>query len=509
MIATRFLENPDVGAIQQLVNTNKGGGHAVIKWSKYLERIVKEKVRGKNLGTHSFARRYFNFASTSFYTFLDRYSKKTVGSNTPMADLAECFESFSTKFCQFFPGHEFHPTNHPMLLEFYAMAGPNTLNLLGFIQSRSDPDMMNKHFFEYMKALQEKNLPAEDIQVEFGIFSMYIDFFSKKQAKPDVRHLFEERLKCGQGVSAFKKHLNALLAPYSRCLAELLHVFLKPNVLFASNRPDSEIGAEAAEHLNAFVENHPNITPENAADDFSEYDSSQYVLSPLINCVFMLAMGAPHLLVDMYMTMRTDWVLSNDMFKMYGHEKMHSGEPFTLVGNSLFCMFVIANTMDFDLLAYALFKGDDSGLCGHNVRFNNAAMQWTTSRGLILKAEFPKFMEFTGMLVTRFGFFPDVIRKTVKFLSNVFRDSSHYKEAVMNLDADLACLTSQEHILYGAQALSEYYAEQGKTNNVSAEHIIMLLSFLSNQTTVQYDELPDVDLEMFSVYSDEPEVLSI
>jgi hypothetical protein len=57
--------------------------------------------------------------------------------------------------------------------------------------------------------------------------------------------------------------------------------------------------------------------------------------------------------------------------------------------------------------------------------------------------------------------------------------------------------------------LSEYYAEQGKTNNVSAEHIIMLLSFLSNQTTVQYDELPDVDLEMFSVYSDEPEVLSI
>jgi hypothetical protein len=212
-------------------------------------------------------------------------------------------------------------------------------------------------------------------------------------------------------------------------------------------------------------------------------------------------MGAPPLLVDMYLTMREDWILTDEIFKLHGHHKMHSGEPFTLVGNTLFGMFVIARSVLFDDLAYAAFKGDDSAICGVNVRFDAEALGWCSSRGLQLKVEYPPFMEFTGLLVTKYGFFPDVVRRTAKFLSNVFHDNSHYKEAVMNLDAELGCLTSVEHLLYGAQALSEFYRFQDKTNPISADSILLLVSFLSQQKNVHYDDLVDVDKSVFTAFS--------
>lgn len=459
-------------------------------------------MRGKHLGTHSFARRYYNFASTAFFTLLDRYSKITIGSPDAVADVASCFENFCLKFCRDLECEPYKASvSHPMLDSFLAQAGPRTLKLLGFIQSQADPDALNFHYFEYMKALQEKNLPSDNYQNEFGVFSMYIDFFSKKQAKPDVRHLFEERLKAGQGVSAFQKHVNALLAPYSRFLAECLHKVLLPNVFFASNRPDSLIGTYIAEAWSEYEEQNPNVILSNFACDFTEYDSSQYELSPYANSIFMFAMGAPVLLIDMYLTMRRDWILSDDMMKLYGHHKMHSGEPFTLVGNTLFGMLVIAESIVFDSLCYAVFKGDDSAVSAANVRFDNGAMQWCASRGLILKDEYPPHMEFAGMLITKHGFFPDVVRKCVKFLSTVFRDLTHYKSAVTNLDADLQCITSAQHIQDGCAMLSEFYRFQNKTNSINPAHVSMLLSFLYRQTLVRYDSLPDFDRDVLTYFT--------
>lgn len=467
----------------------------MLNWSKYLERTCKERVSGKHLGTHGFARRYYNLASTAFFTLLDRYSKRTIGSKVPIEDLAKCFESFATKFCNELetPSYDRTGVTHPIMDEFIALSGPRTLKLLGYIQSNSNPDTLNSHYFEYLKALQEKSIPSTEYQKDFDVFSQYIDFFSKRQAKPDIRHMFEERLKAGQGVSAFQKHVNALLAPYSRYLAQIFHEILKPNVLFASNMPETQIGARLAELLTTYEENHPNHKIDNFANDFTEFDSSQYELSPYANAVVMIAMGAPLKLVDLYLTMRNDWVLADDMMKLYGHSKMHSGEPFTLTGNTFFGMLVVAHAVEFDDLIYAAFKGDDSAICGTNVRFNNDTLQWCRDRGLQLKIEYPPHMEFTGMLVTRYGYFPDVVRKAVKFLSTVFRDHAHYKLAVTSLDADLACINSAEHLHYGCAALSEFYAFQNKTHGISADHIDQLAGFLHHQVGVKYNDLHSFD----------------
>lgn len=486
----------------------KGGGRSVLNWAKYLERVVKERVKGKTLGSHTFARRYYNFASIAFYTLLDRYSKITLGSNDPLDDLICTFESFCTKFCVDFtlPCYDDLPVlfipEHPLAQHFAANCGPRTHAMLRYIQASTSTDDLNHHYFEYMKALQSKNLPSDMYQKEFDEFSMYIDFFSKRQAKPDIRAWFEERQKAGQGVHAFQKHLNALLAPYSRMLAEILHKILLPNVIFASNTSDAIIGAKIAEYYSEALDRSADDI-DHFACDFTEYDSSQYELSPCANSIFMLFFGAPTLLVDLYINMRHSWCVCDDMMRLYGHDKMHSGEPFTLVGNTLFGMLVIAEAVDFDELFVACFKGDDSGIIGRNVAFNNRALQWCASRGLILKDEYPRYLEFTGMFVTPYGYFPDVVRKAVKFMSTVFRDRTHYNQAVISLDADLCCITSQEHLFWGAMACSQYYNDAGLTNGISFDHVLLLTSWLQRQTKVPFQELNDVDLEVLNFFADD------
>lgn len=482
----------------------------MITWSKYLERICREKVRGRTYGRRRHTRRYYNFASVIFHTLLDRYSKITVGSRDSMCDLVECFDAFVLKFCRDFTLPEYASLpeliipEHPLAREFINLCSPNVLALLRYMQSTIDVNVLNFHYFEYMKALQEKNLPSDRYQNDLDEFSLFIDFFSKRQCKADIRNYFEERLKAGQGVSAFQKHINALLAPYSRCMADLLHRILLPNVILASNVSDSVIGARIGEFLNEFP-GHYQI--DNFACDFAEYDSSQYELSPMANSIMMLFMRAPPLLVDLYIHMRHHWCLSDDMVKLYGFDKMHSGEPFTLIGNTFFGMLVIAHAVDFDDLLYAAFKGDDSALAGHNVRFNARALQWCLDRGLSLKDEYPPFMEFTGMFITPYGFFPDVVRKSVKFLSTIYRDDKHFAEAKRSVAADLCCITSHAHFVYGCNAAAAYYNFVNKTNKIGPEDVACLCSFLHTTASLTFAELQIVDAEVFHVFhSDFPVV---
>jgi hypothetical protein len=509
MIATSLQQNNEFITLQKHNNNNLGGAKAVLNFHKYAEQVAKRSVRGKRLTTgHSFARNYFNDASSILSTILGRYSKITKGSSEPIQDLAQCFNAFAEKFCRDFSylADSFSPpSDHPLIAQFVISASAKSLGLLTYINRTTDPDKINFHFYEYMRALQEKNLHPDVYDKNYDEWSNMIDFFAKKQAKADVRHFFEQRIKDSQGVSAFQKHMNALFAPYARRLAEIMHEVLLPNVIIASNHPDSYIGAKIAQNIQEFEDAYPLACPKNFANDFTEYDSSQYALSPYANALFMLFMGAPPKLVDVYINIRMHWVLACDLVKLYGSEKMHSGEPFTLIGNTIFGMLVIAFCIRFTLLVFAVFKGDDSAIRATEISFELFSSDWTGGRGLQLKAEYPCHMEFAGMLITPYGFFPDVIRKVVKFLSTVFRDRAHYQSSVINLKADLQCILSAEHIAYGSSALAQYYNEVNRTNKINGDFVRQCLSFLYHQTTVDYADLVDVESEIFSIYSDYPD----
>jgi len=497
-------DTPDqpFACVANVAASNKGGGKCVVKWSRYLERIVREKIRGKHLGTPALTRRYYNFTSMAFFTLLDRYSKITKGSHDPFEDLVSTLDAFVEKFVRDLDDvpHNYHVPNNTLAQRLWARVSPKSRKLLAYISRISEPSRLDAHYFEYMKALQSKNLPADQIQVEFDVFSQYIDFFSKRQTKASIRHYFERVQKAGQGVSAFQKHVNALFAPYARNMAEIFHDILKENVILASNLPDAELYARAAHCMSDSEAAGHHCR--NFAGDFTEYDSSQYSLSALINATFMAFMGAPELLIDLYVNMRHSWVLADDVFKLYGHEKMHSGEPFTLIGNTAFGMFVIAHCITFSHLSYAMFKGDDSGLHGTDLGFNNEALHWLLDRGLQLKDEFPPAMEFAGAFVTPDGGFPDVIRKVAKFLSTIFADDKHYRQFILNLDADLAMITSYRHFLVGCEYVATYYNSTRKTNPITSDDVQALVGFMYHHKRTPFDELVDFSAEALHFYTD-------
>lgn len=500
LINSNSIDHP-FATIAAVSPINKGGGKCVLNLAKYLERTVRERVVGKHLGCPTFTRRYYNFSSMALFTLLDRYSKITIGSREPINDLVKCFDAMAQKFCITVPqsyADELKVPDHYLTREFFTQCSPRSRALLGFVQKLAEPEKLSAHYFEYMKALQSKNLDSAQYQQEFDEFSQYINFFSKRQTKADIRDFFEERMKAGQGVSAFQKHVNALFSPYARMLAEVMQQILLPNVILASGLPDSELYARAGHCYQDSTD--AGYRLRNFACDFTEYDSSQYALSPYANSLFMLLFGAEPLLVDLYINMRRTWVLSDDMMKLYGKHKMHSGEPFTLIGNTLFGILVIAHCIRFDHLGYAMFKGDDSGIAATNVSFDPEAIQWCVSRGLQLKDEFPPVMEFAGSIVIPLGGFPDVIRKTAKFLSTIFTDKKHYDQFVVNIDADLQCVTSYEHFLMGCEYTAAYYNYCNRTNRLRADDISILYAFLYHHKQQPFSKLHDFDAEPLHIY---------
>jgi hypothetical protein len=475
---------------------NPGGGRAIIKINHYLDRAYKINLRGKTIpGSHTLCRRQVNIAQTALSCIMRRYAKVTKGSRTILLDTVECFDAFTRKFCRdftdFAPLFQIPPTavDDVFYNHFILAVSPRTLGFLYQLSVVCPPEDYTFHLKEYAKSLQSKHLPSEMYDREIDRFSSYISFFSKKQAKPDIRIGYLERDKAPQGISAFSKELNYLLSAYSRTLSAGFQSLLLPQVKYNSNESDACIGDEIGQILTDMRSRDRKIDA--FICDFAEYDSTQYELSAQLNSIFMLSIGASLPLVNYYRIMRFKWRLGDDTVTLYGKQKMHSGEPFTLFGNTLFGMMVLARLVDFDELACAIFKGDDSSILGDNITIASNCTDWANDRGLVLKIEQPPAAEFAGIVVTPVGYIPDALRRTAKVLSNVYHDKAHYNEAIINLRADLDCIRSQENLVAGVEYLRAYYNYTGLTNEVTSDQIMRLLGFLNAQANVCYHELQD------------------
>jgi len=494
---SNFAVVDEFACVQSIAFNNKGGGRAVLRWAKMMERIAKTRVTGRTLGMHSLTRRYFNHQGISAKTLFGRYSKVTVGSNQPKEDAIELLDAFSSKFCRDFTNHasRLQPITDPVIDAVLSRSSPRTRGMVSYMQHSCSDDDYTYHLAEYAKALQQKHIPREQQDHLLDRFSFIVKYFSKRQCKPDIRHSFDIRDKDGQGVSAWSKELNFLFSSYARQASQRLQSILLPNVFYNSNKADAEIGHDVSQYINEAIDQ--GLTLENFANDFTEYDSSMWEVSPIINSVFLSAFGCNDRLLNIYRQMRTKWVISDDCMKLYGNQKMHSGEPLTLFGNTLFNMMATALIVEFNILVVAVFKGDDSLVIGTNIKPNPKSLNWCSSRGLQLKIENPPFAEFAGFIVTPYGYFPDVIRKATKFLSNIYYNPAHFREAIINLDADLACITSHAALNHGCHALAEYYNWTNKTSAINPIQVYQLCSFLHAGARRPYEHLYKFDKECY------------
>nr|BAP86929.1 non-structural protein [Paslahepevirus balayani] len=207
--------------------------------------------------------------------------------------------------------------------------------------------------------------------------------------------------KVGQGISAWSKTFCALFGPWFRAIEKEILAVLAPNVFYGDAYEDTVLAAAVAGASGCKV----------FENDFSEFDSTQNNFSLGLECIIMEECGMPQWMIRLYHLVRSAWVLQAPKESLRGFWKKHSGEPGTLLWNTVWNMAVIAHCYEFRDLKVAAFKGDDSVVLCSDYRQSRDAAALIAGCGLKLKVDFRPIGLYAGVVVAPgLGTLPDVVR---------------------------------------------------------------------------------------------------
>nr|BBF24442.1 polyprotein [Paslahepevirus balayani] len=207
--------------------------------------------------------------------------------------------------------------------------------------------------------------------------------------------------KVGQGISAWSKTFCALFGPWFRAIEKEILALLPPNIFYGDAYEESVFAAAVSGAGSCMV----------FENDFSEFDSTQNNFSLGLECVVMEECGMPQWLIRLYHLVRSAWILQAPKESLKGFWKKHSGEPGTLLWNTVWNMAIIAHCYEFRDLRVAAFKGDDSVVLCSDYRQSRNAAALIAGCGLKLKVDYRPIGLYAGVVVAPgLGTLPDVVR---------------------------------------------------------------------------------------------------
>nr|QSD99018.1 ORF1 protein [Hepatitis E virus] len=207
--------------------------------------------------------------------------------------------------------------------------------------------------------------------------------------------------KVGQGISAWSKTFCALFGPWFRAIEKEILALLPPNIFYGDAYEESVFSAAVSGADSSMV----------FENDFSEFDSTQNNFSLGLECVVMEECGMPQWLIRLYHLVRSAWILQAPKESLKGFWKKHSGEPGTLLWNTVWNMAIIAHCYEFRDLRAAAFKGDDSVVLCSDYRQSRNAAALIAGCGLKLKVDYRPIGLYAGVVVAPgLGTLPDVVR---------------------------------------------------------------------------------------------------
>jgi len=369
---------------------------------------------------------------------------------------------------------------------------------------KCDPEEVSKYLVDYLEALNDKKIDLKSMteidDICVNTTMRMIKFFMKRQTKFDADFDALKKEKLGQGVNSWDKMMNVAFATYSRMISDKIKLLLKPNCIYSIGVVENEIGDVAAKFMQQFIDKFSR-RPVMVENDFTEYDSSQSELTIYFESdILFLACHNPEL-VELYREHRTNWSTSTPgLVHMRGYAKKHSGEPFTIDFNTILNIAICGAIYDIDDLCCALFKGDDSLIMAGDVRLSELANCKLNEFGMQSKVMSRDVCEFTGFVVTEFGFYPDYVRRFVKAVSKCFVDKKDFEEMQNAIVDYVAVVKSQTCQVNGRKSLCHYYNQiilsrydvlPTSVRLISENVIEMIESFMVNFKNIKYEQLPD------------------
>lgn len=341
-----------------------------------------------------------------------------------------------------------------------------------------------------------------DLEKEWNdSYHKLVSFHLKRQPKLILKPGFDSIFKAGQGISAWSKLLNILFSTVTRHFSKNIKPCLLPNVQMSYGKSDAKLSlffGKYAEKINS-----TNYTKMCA--DFSEFDSSQEAQGILSSIIILKICGYKTPIIDFYLAMRAKWTLfarstnNNEILTMYlsGHNMQHSGQPFTLDGNTIFNMACMGMCYIYDDLICAAFKGDDSFILAKHIEESIDGVQSNVDIcGFQIKIQKERIAEYIANIILPDGtFFPDVIRRISRVFSKVYTANIDWEEQRQSLLDSLDVVFDEDRLQYGCKVAHHYYAQFNI--QISPAQIHYLLNFL--HTLTKYDNIEHIPTKVFRI----------
>ncbi|APJ38014.1 unknown [Bivalve hepelivirus G] len=216
-------------------------------------------------------------------------------------------------------------------------------------------------------------------------------------------------------------------------------------------------------------------------------------------------LGVNQKIIDFYATMRTKWCnlyqCREGIAMLHAWYMQHSGQPLTLTGNTLLNMAVIGFAYRIVGMLYGAFKGDDSHMRAKKIStVPGRTTQAYADYGYKLKISFEKVSEFIANFVTPYGFFPDVVRRSVKAVSKIYEDEESWEESRVNLKEVLSVVNSADKYKIGIDCAYLHYRDKGVA--ITREQVSVLYQYLIQLSNTKYADAEFIQSEDRLTYSD-------
>lgn len=405
-------------------------------------------------------------------TLVKRYLKNTVKFTKPKRNLLT--QDFLRGFCKavFGNDHSFRKLSHGGALMI-------------------SQDELSYHYQQYIISLQKKmgdnNASLSELNEPFEPFDEAIKFINKKQGKFVPKEGWDADDKVGQGVASMSKRINLIYSAYARAIlhriADLAKTNTKNATIIATFDDDATISKE---YLAAMKRSKKSKW---FCCDISEWDSSfNNAMSEFMKRIYGYA-GMPEHLLEYWTEFRSSWVMiyfsKLGKAKAYGNSKQFSGNPFTILENTICNMALMHYLYDFQDKQFALFKGDDSAVYCKAAIMTDEGLRYVKEAGSILKAHMSDAGDFASFILTDDGMVPDLVRKTCRVLGATYLNQEHLNEVKIGIRATLQTVVTQNQKMMCCAGNSYVY-------NIPFDQAETLFDFLMNAMKVKWPKLESV-----------------
>lgn len=335
-------------------------------------------------------------------------------------------------------------------------------------------------------------------------YQYLVKFHLKRQPKEIREPGYDISDKAGQGISAWSKLVNIVISSCTRWYTLHIKDVIKDNVQIASGESDRKL----AQFFKPLAPKLNSVAKTKLMADFSEFDCSQEEKGIVASTAVLRMMGCNQKILGYYLKLRSEWTLSSTTSEgdtnisafLDGIWKQHSGQPFTLDGNTMFNMMAIGMCYDWTQLDAASFKGDDSALLGEGFKERlHDTRTYIDITGYKIKAFYVPVLEYISNIVTPAGkFFPDVIRRVSRVISKIYTTHADWDEQKLSITDSLDVIETPEDMEQGCHVAARFYNFFNiKITPDEVRTLLMYLYYLKELPNL--DDLPVQDYEFRAI----------